>query len=188
MDFGYSSRIVQEWTSDAPLLERSIANLKPEAMNPLGGTAIFDAIFRACFYGFRDADPTVTGNFILLFSDGEDNSSHVSSEEALRACQRSNTTIYAFRVSPDTEHYSTRPKALADLATKTGGRGFPADDAEEAIWSDLKTIESEIRNEYRLVYNPANLKHDGAFHEIEIQPPDRVSKIEVRSGYYAPAQ
>jgi hypothetical protein len=31
-------------------------------------------------------------------------------------------------------------------------------------------------------------KHDGAFCQIELQPPDRVSKIEVRSGYYAPVR
>ena len=44
----------------------------------------------------------------------------------------------------------------------------------------------EMRNQYRLVYNPAELKHDGAFHEIELQPPDRVSRVAVRSGYFAP--
>jgi Ca-activated chloride channel family protein len=156
-------------------------------INPLGGTAIVDTIFRACFYEFGKADPTATGNFILLFSDGEDNSSHTSLEEALGACQRSNTAVYAFRVQSDSSHDSTGPKLLADLTSKSGGRVFPADETEAAIWSDLQMIESEIRNQYRLVYNPANLKHDGSFHGVELQPPDRVSRIEVRSGYYAPA-
>ena len=187
MDFGYSSEIAQSFTSEPSLLSQSIRNVKQGRMNPLGGTAIFDAIFRACFYGFGKVDATATGNFILLFSDGQDNSSHTSLEEALGACQRSNTVIYAFRVEPDSGHYSTGPKLLADLASKTGGRVFPANETEDAIWSDLKTIESEMRNQYRLVYNPANLKHDGSFHEIELQPPDRVDRIEVRSGYYAPA-
>jgi VWFA-related protein len=188
MDFGYSSEIAQSFTSDPSLLSQSIRNVKPGKMNPLGGTAMFDTIFRACFYGFGKVDSTATGNFILLFSDGQDNSSHTSLEEALGACQRSNTVIYAFRVGPDLGRYSTGPKLLADLASKTGGRVFPADDTEDAIWSDLKTIESEMRNQYRLVYNPANLRHDGSFHEIELQPPDRVDKVEVRSGYYAPVQ
>ena len=186
MDFGYSSEIAQSWTSDSSLLSQDIRNVKQGKMNPLGGTAVLDTIFRACFYGFGKVDPTATGNFILLFSDGVDNASHTSLEEALGACQRSNTVIYAFRVPPDSDNYSTGPKLLADLTSKTGGRVFPADDTEDAIWNDLKTIESEIRNQYRLVYNPANLKHDGSFHEIELQPPDRVSSIEVRSGYYAP--
>ena len=155
-------------------------------MNPLGGTAIVDTIFRACFYGFGKVDPTATGNFILLFSDGEDNASHTSLEDALGACQRSNTAIYAFRVPSGSGDYSSGARLLADLASKSGGRVFFADDTEGAIWNDLQAIESEIRNQYRLVYNPANLRHDGAFHQIELQPPDRVSRIEVRSGYYAP--
>jgi Ca-activated chloride channel homolog len=110
----------------------------------------------------------------------------MSLEEALGACQRSNTVIYAFRDEPDSSHYFTGPKLLAYLAPKTGGRVFPADDTEDSIWSDPKTIESEMRDQYRLVYSPASLKHDGSFHEIELQPPERVARIEVRSGYYAP--
>jgi len=65
---------------------------------------------------------------------------------------------------------------------------FLRDDREDAVGKDLKEIESEMRNQYRLVYNPADFKHDGAFHEIELQPPDRVRRIEVRSGYFAPRQ
>jgi hypothetical protein len=44
-----------------------------------------------------------------------------------------------------------------------------------------------MRNQYRIAYKPAELKHDGAFHEIELVGPDRVKSITVRSGYYAPA-
>jgi Ca-activated chloride channel family protein len=188
MDFGYSFQISQPWTSDPLLLSQGIRNMRQGAMNPLGGTAIVDTIFRACFYEFGKVDPTATGNFILLFSDGEDNASHTSLEEALGACQRSNTVIYAFRVPSASGDYSTGARLLADLTSQSGGRVFLADDTEEGIWNDLQAIESEIRNQYRLVYNPANLKHDGAFHQIELQPPDRVSHIEVRSGYYAPVR
>jgi Ca-activated chloride channel homolog len=188
MDFGYSSEIAQPFTNDPSLLSRSIRYVRPGKMNPLGGTAIFDTIFRACFHEFGKVDPGATGNFILLLSDGVDNASHTSLEEALGACQRSNTVIYAFRTPPASGDSSSGPQHLADLASKTGGRVFPADESEDTIWSDLKSIESTMRNQYRLVYNPANLKHDGSFHQIELQPPDRVNSLEVRSGYYAPVR
>lgn len=188
MDFGYSSEVALPLTDDPPLLSQGIRNVKQGKMNPLGGTSIFDTIFRACLYEFGKVDPTTTGNFILLFSDGVDNSSHTSLEEALGACQHSNTVIYAFRVPPESGNYSTGPALLAELASKTGGRVFRADDSDDAIWSDLKTIESEMRNQYRLVYNPASLNHDGSFHQVELQPPDRVSRLDVRSGYYAPVR
>ena len=133
-------------------------------------------------------DPTATGNFILLFSDGEDNAGLTSADQAARACQLSNTHVFAFLPALAEEHDSTGPQSLRELAAETGGRVFVANDSEEAIWNDLRTIESGMRNQYRLIYKPANFEHDGEFHEIVLQPPDRVSRVEMRSGYFAPSQ
>jgi hypothetical protein len=49
-------------------------------------------------------------------------------------------------------------------------------------------VEADLRNQYRLVYRPAELKHDGSFHRIELKAPDRVDSLHVRSGYYAPVR
>jgi hypothetical protein len=65
---------------------------------------------------------------------------------------------------------------------------FPADETSDVIWNDLKVIESEMRNQYRLIYTPSNLKRDGAFHSIELLMPDRVDQVQVRSGYFAARQ
>jgi Ca-activated chloride channel family protein len=188
MDFGYSSEFAQSWTNNPNTLSMSVQNVQAGRMNPLGGTAIFDTIFRACLYGFGKIGPASSSNFILLFSDGEDNASHSTVEEALNACQKSNTAIYAFSIPPPPGRDSLGPMTLAELASRSGGRVFPAVDTEDAIWQNLRTIESEIRNQYRLVYDPVRLKHDGSFHRIAILPPDRVTSISVRSGYYAPSQ
>ena len=188
IDFAYASNTAAHWTGSSSSLSQNIQNVRLGAMNPVHGTAIFNTIFRTCAYDFKDADPAATGNFILLLSDGEDNAGTTSMEEALRACQGSNTVIYAVRIPSNNAEHSTGPKTLADLATNTGGRVFPANETPDAIWNDLKTIESEMRNQYRLVYTPANLKHDGTFHSIELQLPDRVEKVEVRSGYFAARQ
>jgi Ca-activated chloride channel homolog len=77
---------------------------------------------------------------------------------------------------------------LRELAAETGGGVFIADGSEETMWRDMTMIESRMRNRYRIVYKPANFRHDGAFHQIVLQPPDRVSRIEIRSGYYAPRE
>lgn len=186
-DFGYASDLVQPWTGDVSSLLWGIEATKANSNAP-GGTALFNAVYRACSSSFEKVDPTETGNFLLLFSDGEDNAGLTSADEAARACQRSNTQIFAFLPASAEEQGSTGPKALRNLAAITGGRVFRADDSEEAIWKDLKAIESEVRNQYRLVYNPDKFRHDGAFHEILLQLPDRVSRIEVRSGYFAPSR
>ena len=76
-----------------------------------------------------------------------------------------------------------------DLATESGGRVFLADDTDEGVDGDLRAVEEDMRNQYRLVYRPAELKRDGAFHRIELRVPERVnSVVGVRSGYYAPGR
>jgi VWFA-related protein len=85
------------------------------------------------------------------------------------------------------DSFSAGPKALAKLASETGGRVFHDDDSETEIHNDLRIIEADLRNQYRLIYKAADFKHDGSFHRIELQAPDRVKSIAIRSGYYAPS-
>ncbi len=186
MDFGYSSEIAQPWTNRPEELSKSVGYIQSGGMNPLGGTAIFDTLFRTCLYDFGKIDANATSNFLLLFSDGEDTTSHTTLDEALKACQGKNISIYVFRSPPPAGRDSLGPMTLTELASRSGGRVFRAPESEDEIWQDLRTIESEARNQYRLVYDPAKLKRDGSFHHIAILPPDRVSVISVRSGYYAP--
>jgi VWFA-related protein len=186
MDFSSRSEIAQPWTSDTMTLTAGIRRLMPDGKGRSDGTAIFDSIYRACLNQFGRLDHTESGNFILLFSDGEDNASHASLEDAVDVCQRSNTAIYIFRAEPEIT-FSTGAKTLTDLASKSGGRVFSDDDSDAAIYSDLRIIEETLRNQYRLVYKPAELKRDGSFHRIELKAPRRVDSITIRAGYYAPA-
>jgi Ca-activated chloride channel homolog len=186
MDFNFLAEIAQPWTSNASALTAGIRRFARYGESRIGGTAIFNAIYQACLNQFGRIDHSASGNFILLFSDGEDNASHADLKQAIDMCQRASTAIYAFRVEP---HYNTSsgPKNLAELASQTGGRIFFDDDSDVGIYNDLRTIEADLRNQYRLVYKPQDLKHDGSFHRIDLLGPDRADNIKVRSGYYAPA-
>ncbi len=183
MEFGHSSKIVQPWTSDTSALTAGIH--KGTAGGE--GTAIFDSIYSACRYQFGKIDHAATGNFILLFSDGEDNTSYLPLKETVDMCQRTNTAIYAFRAAPEFGSLSAGLKTLLELTSETGGRLFHDDDTEAEIDTDLRIIEADLRNQYRLIYKPPELKHDGSFHRIELKAPERADNIRVRSGYYAPA-
>jgi VWFA-related protein len=183
MDFGYSSNVTQAWTSDPSALAVGVRKARAGGQNPLGGTAIIDTIFRACLYEFGEVNHSASGNFILLFSDGEDNASRTSLAEAVNACQHSNTAVYAFHSEP--KPGSSGPARLAALASQTGGRVFREDRSQSEIADDLKMIEADLRNEYRLIYKPADLKHDGSFHGINLITPSRVQNLTIRSGYYA---
>ena len=186
MDFGRTSRILQPWTSDPRVLTESIRRITRGGQRRIAGTAIFDTLYRACLYQFGKVDHASSGNFILLFTDGEDNASSLSSKEAVDACQRTNTAIYAFRVDSGSSFGSPGPKTLEELTSQTGGRIFHDTGSPAAIDDDLRSIEADLRNQYRIVYKPAELKHNGSFHHIQLTASERVDSIHVRTGYYAP--
>jgi Ca-activated chloride channel family protein len=184
MDFASLSQIAEPWTSDTIALTASLHKFV-DIGSRTHGTAIFDALYRACLNEFGHIDHVGTGNFILLFSDGEDNAGQVSLAEAVRECQHTNTAIYAFQ--PKSRSGSAGPDTLAQLTSETGGRVFYADDSESGIDNDLRMIDADLRDQYRLIYRPAELKRNGSFHSVELNASERVDRIIIRSGYYAPA-
>lgn len=188
MEFAYTARVVQPWTPATSALAAGIRNVASGRENPMPGTAIFDTLYRACLSEFGAADSTSIGNFIVLFTDGEDTAGKTSLENVVTACQQTNTAIYAFRSEPAAGQLSTGPGMLADLAQQTGGRVFSAAGSQSEIDADLRILESDLRNQYRLIYKPAEWSHDGAFHHIALTGPSRAASITVRSGYYAPVR
>jgi len=191
IDFDLLSKVAQPWTNEAGALAEGIRNYTAYSGSHVGthldGTAIFDAVYEACLNQFGHIDNTASGNFILLFSDGEDNASHTPLKLAVDMCQRANTAIYAFRAGKQTS-FSEGPKVLSELAAETGGRVFHDDESDGAVYEDLRIIEADLRNQYRLIYKPPEMEHDGSFRRVTLKAPERVESIAIRSGYYAPLQ
>ncbi|HSY36230.1 MAG TPA: VWA domain-containing protein [Acidobacteriaceae bacterium] len=182
LNFDRTSHLIQSWTSSPATLTTAI-HTTPHA-DPIGGTALYDALYAACRSQFGEIDHRSSGNFILLFSDGEENASFLDLETAVDMCQRTNTALYAFSSNPHDGSLHAGTSTLAQLATQTGGVVFHDNDPD--LSTDLRTIESSLRNHYRLVFRPTTLAHDGAFHPIVLATPDRVATLTIRSGYYAP--
>ncbi len=182
MGFDFDSKVVQDWTTDSDALAASLRNLDTGRSSRLGGTALFDSIYKACRDQFGIANP-LAGNFILLFTDGIDNASHARLEDDIDICQKANTAIYIFSAEPKTL-ISDGQKTLSALAAETGGTSF-FDQTRETIWADLRIIDAKLRSQYRLVYKPQHFRRDGSFHRIKLDSPTRGGVITTRSGYYA---
>jgi len=121
LNFDRTAQLIQSWTSNPTELTAAIHNTTHG--DPIGGTALFDALYAACRSQFGAIDHRSSGNFILLFSDGEDNASFLDLETAVDMCQRTNTAIYAFSPDPNSPGIPT----LAQLAAQTGGALFHDD-------------------------------------------------------------
>ena len=185
MGFGVDTRISQDWTEHADSVAKGITAALIKEASERDGTAMFDAIYTSCRDKFATETASLSGNLILLFTDGEDNSSHVWEGEAVDMCQRARTSIYVF--VPERKARASRgQQILEDLASKTGGRVFY--ESKQSIHDALALAVSDMRYQYELIYSPPGLKRDGAFHHIRMRCNAPRSQIQVRSGYYAYAK
>jgi Ca-activated chloride channel homolog len=186
MAFGVNSKVTQDWTQNADAVSNGINVANTKEPNEPEGTALFDALYKACKEKFPDEQSALSGNFVLLFTDGDDTSSRVWEGQAVDMCQRARTAIYVFdpekkaRVSPG-------QALLEDLVAKTGGRVF-YESRTLSVHDALATIVSDMRYQYELIYAPPGLKRDGSFHQIKMKCEVERALIQVRSGYYAYAK
>jgi Ca-activated chloride channel homolog len=173
----------QDWTNNLDLLSSGI-----QALRPGGGTAFRDAIYTACSQKLLDEtrgrEPARKA--IIVISDGEDNQSHVYLDEAIKACQRAETIIYA--ISTNVSPTRTRgDDVLQSIANATGGRAFYPNRIED-MPNSFAQIQDELRSQYALVYKPADFVANGAFRTIYLFCLNRKYEVSARKGYFAPRE
>jgi VWFA-related protein len=179
--------LTQDWTDSPEAIALGIQSVAESQGVENSGTAIFDSLYKTCRDRWNIDRGAVTGNFILLFTDGIDNASHARIDDVIDMCQRTRTAIYIFTNQWNSRGASRGGRTLNELVTKSGGRLFlnPNDDQ---ISRDVQTIDADQRNQYRLVYKPSDLAPNGSFHRIKLRCSVRGTAILTRSGYYAPGR
>ena len=186
MGFGVDTSLTQDWTGDAAAVAKGINAALLKQMDGPDGTAMFDAIYRACKENFTHETTPASGNFILLFTDGEDTSSHVWAPETVDMCQRARTAIYVFTPPRKTMEIRRGEQILEDLVAQTGGRIFY--EKKQSVHDGLAAAVADMRYQYELVYTPSKLKQDGSFHKIKLRCKVERAQIQARSGFYAYAK
>jgi len=182
MGFNSHSQMAQDFTDNVSLLSASVHKLHDG-----GGTALYDAVYRACKEKFlKDRPERPVRKAIILVSDGEDNQSEVSRAEAIEMAQRAEVIIYA--ISTDDSGLVLRgDKVLEQLADATGGRAFFPFKMKD-ITHSFAAIEDELRSQYVVSYKPADFDADGRYRSIEISSLKKDLQVRARKGYFAPQQ
>ena len=127
----------------------------------------------------------VVRRVIILLSDGEDNQSHVTREEAIEMAQRAEAIVYTISTNVSGTK-GNGDKVLERIADATGGRAFFPFQIRD-VANDFAEIQDELRSQYAVSYKPADLKHDGHFRTIEIVANDRKNlRVRSRRGWYSP--
>jgi VWFA-related protein len=181
--FDATPEVTQDFTDDTEKLDHGVRELRPG-----GGTALYDALYYACRDKLlKDAKAGPTRRAIILLSDGEDNLSHVTREEAIEMAQRAEAVVYT--ISTNTSGTKgAGDKVLERIADATGGLAFFPFQLRD-VANDFAEIQEELRSQYAVSYKPADFKADGHFRTIEIIASDRKNfRVRARRGYYAPVQ
>jgi len=180
--FDATPEVTQDFTDNTENLSAGVRMLRAG-----GGTAMYDALYFACRDKLLKQEQTgPVRRAIILLSDGEDNLSHVTREEAIDMAARAEVIVYT--ISTNISGMKGKgDKVLERIADATGGRAFfpfQMRDVSDAFLS----IQEELRSQYAMAYKPANFIADGRYRTIEILAQDKGLKVRTRKGYYAPKQ
>jgi VWFA-related protein len=181
--FDVTPEVTQDFTDNTELLAHGVHELRPG-----GGTALYDALYFACRDKLLKAPKSITvRRAIILLSDGDDNQSHVTREEAIEMAQRAEAIVYTISTNVSGTK-GAGDKVLERIADATGGRAFFPFQIRD-VANAFTEIQDELRSQYAISYKPADLKSDGHYRTIEIEANDRKNfRVRSRRGWYAPVQ
>jgi Ca-activated chloride channel homolog len=181
--FDATPEVAQDFTDNTEALARGVHELRPG-----GGTALFDALYYACRDKLLKApNATPVRRAIILLTDGEDNLSHVTREEAIDMAQRAEAIVYTISTNISGTK-GAGDKVLERIAEATGGRAFFPFQIRDVV-NDFTEIQEELRSQYAISYKPAELKKDGHYRTIEIIATNRRDlRVRSRRGWFSPTQ
>ena len=160
------------------------------------GTLLYDAIATAS----RVALGKERGRrAIVILTDGGDNGSRATLDEAIAAAQRADIVVYSIlysmtegsqyprmggarRLTPGQPNGSA---ILNQISSATGGRVFDVSRATP-LPAIYESIEADLRLQYQIGYTPPEAP-PGSYHKIElkIQAPGKLT-VQARKGFYSP--
>ena len=156
-------------TGDLTQLAGGLAGIKAER-----STNLYDAMVFSLYYfsGLRGR------RALLLLSDGKDEGSRFTADEALEYARRSGVTIYVIGLGEDVEK-----KKLGRFAEETGGRAFFPGKATD-LPGIYAAIEDELRSQYLIAYQSTNTAGGAAFRTVDLEVERSGVEVKTMRGYY----
>jgi VWFA-related protein len=142
-----------------------------------GGTALYDAVIRAIEILGRQSGRRA----VVLFSDGDDQSSHAALDAAIRTTEGSDATIYAIGLGRAVRAPALQ-KLLEQIASVSGGRAFFPDDVSK-LDNVFTEILEDLRHQYLLSYEVPDGRRDDGWHTIRLDVGGGRHVVRARQGY-----
>jgi Ca-activated chloride channel family protein len=157
-----------------------------EKIEARGGTALYDAVVASADHLKKEAK--LEKKVILVVTDGDDNESAETLEQAVRRLQSDGgPTVYAIGILEKEEHPKHAKRALQIMSERTGGLAFFPQTLDE-VDAISRTVAHDIRTQYTIGYKPTTPKTQGGYRQVKVDArAHNYGKLTVRtkSGYYA---
>ncbi len=169
----------QDYTSDVNKLRSAL-----EKVETRGGTALYDAIVASADHLKKGSQ--LQRKVLFVVTDGEDNASRESLEQAIRRLQEENgPTVYAIGILGEEKARRAR-RALEVIADRTGGIAFLPRTVDE-VDEISRTVAHDIRSQYTIGYKPSTPKSVPGYRSIHVDARAKGYKtltVRTRTGYY----
>lgn len=191
--FGNHLRLVNDYTqSGAEMLERlkeyekqsdRFPEIGPKEERDLG-TAFYDSIY----YSVTEKLVNESGRrALLIFSDGEDNSSSHDMMTTIEAAQRENVLVFTIRYTERKHGQLTARnkygmRVMDRIAKETGGAHIDAETTDPHTY--FREIADELRSSYELGYYPSDPPRDNTFRKIVIRTKQSGLTVRAKTGYF----
>jgi VWFA-related protein len=152
-----------------------------DGLQPEGATALFDALYATLAL----ADPQ-GHTLVVLFSDGEDNSSLLDARQLQSLAERSNTLVHVVGLRtpfpPAPAQETEQVRALREIAEVTGGRYWTAE-SPRRLREAFAAIAASLHARYVLRYEPQGTARVG-WHALSVRLRGRRGRVQARRGYW----
>jgi Ca-activated chloride channel family protein len=152
-----------------------------DRLAPWGTTALYDVIAQ----GVEMLGEQTGRKALIVFSDGEDQGSHLTLQEAEAALQASDVTLYMIGQG---RGVSAEPlkKIMQRLAEPTGGRAMSTESIDK-LHESFEELLHELSHQYLIGYQSTNHARDGGWRELKVEV-DGPGRVRARKGYRAAGQ
>jgi Ca-activated chloride channel family protein len=173
--YSFNDRVtaLQAFTTDKVAAKRAILRTEP-----MGETALYDALVRVN----RDLSGRTGKKVIIVFTDGDDNSSTLTAQAAIQRAKGAGIPVYTIAQGEALSHPDLL-KQLADVSRATGGSAFVIHNAAE-VRGVFEKISQDLQHGYFFLFQPAPAEGQ-EWRSIDVRV--RASgafKIRAREGYY----
>ena len=148
-----------------------------DRMRAWGGTALYDVVVDA----LKRLERLTGRRSLLVFSDGDDQSSHATLEAAIAHAEGSDATIYAIGQGRAVRTRELQT-VLTRFATISGGRAFFTEDVSR-LDKFFEEILEDLSNQYLISYSYPDPERDGQWHKVRLEVGDGDYQVRVRPGY-----